>query len=223
MGTVHQYSTFPALSLGLYDGLFRYSEILQDVDLGIGTYEHLDGEMILVDGELWYLPADGHAARGDPSSLAPFAIVTKFVPSVTFTAPAQVDFDGIVALFNERLPPRNLPVAVRIDGVFDLITFRSCPPQQKPYPTLANAAASAAKFDREGIAGTIAGFFFPGYLSSLNLPAYHLHFVSRDRTTGGHVLAVKVTDATFAGQYISTVVAHLPAGSDRFAAAKLNP
>jgi acetolactate decarboxylase len=88
MGTVHQYSTFPALGLGLYDGLFSYSEILQDVDFGIGTFEHLDGDRVRVDGVLWNLPANGVAVRGDPSSLTPFAIVTKFVPSVTFTPPA---------------------------------------------------------------------------------------------------------------------------------------
>jgi acetolactate decarboxylase len=215
--TLYQYSTFNSLKQGNYAGLFSYREILADVDLGLGTFEHLDGEMALVDGQLWRLPADGVAVPGDPASLTPFAVVTKFAPTVSFPLAAPVDFDGLVKLFSEKVPERNVPIAVRIDGVFDRIHFRSCYAQVQPYPDLAEAARTGVQFRREGLAGTVVGFRLPGYLAGLNLPGFHLHFVSQDKSTGGHVLGLNVTNATLSAQYLPKVVASLPSANDAFA------
>jgi acetolactate decarboxylase len=220
--TLFQYATFNSLKQGNYAGLFSFTEVLKDVDFGLGCFEHLDGEMALVDGELWRLPADGVAVRANPTSLTPFAAVTKFAPTVTFAIPQEIELDGFVKIVAEKVPEKNVPIAVRIDGVFEAIQFRSCYKQSPPYTDLAEAARTGAVFTRERIAGSVVGFRFPGYLGGLNLPGFHLHFVSGDKTTGGHVSGFKIGNAKVSGQYLPKVVANLPSENETFATAKFS-
>ena len=37
------------------------------------------------------------------------------------------------------------------------------------------------------------GFWSPAHASSLNIPGYHLHFLSDDQRHGGHLLDLKAT------------------------------
>ncbi len=48
--------------------------------------------------------------------------------------------------------------------------------------------ASQHVFDFESAEGTMVGFRFPAEEDGLNVPGYHLHFATADRTRGGHVL-----------------------------------
>jgi acetolactate decarboxylase len=40
------------------------------------------------------------------------------------------------------------------------------------------------------IAGTLVGYRLPPFVKGINVPGYHLHFISKDHTTGGHVLGL---------------------------------
>jgi acetolactate decarboxylase len=53
---------------------------------------------------------------------------------------------------------------------------------------LVQAAAVQPEFEFNNISGTLVGFWTPEYAKSLNVPGYHLHFISGDRTRGGHLL-----------------------------------
>jgi acetolactate decarboxylase len=53
---------------------------------------------------------------------------------------------------------------------------------------LVQAAAVQPEFEFHDVAGTLVGFWTPAYAKTLNVPGYHLHFVSADRTRGGHLL-----------------------------------
>ena len=50
-------------------------------------------------------------------------------------------------------------------------------------------------FELGEIAGTVIGFRFPDYAQGLEVDGYHLHFISADRTRGGHVLECQPRDA----------------------------
>lgn len=52
---------------------------------------------------------------------------------------------------------------------------------------LVQAAAVQPEFEFNNISGTLVGFWTPEYAKALNVPSYHLHFVSADRTRGGHL------------------------------------
>ena len=38
----------------------------------------------------------------------------------------------------------------------------------------------------------MVGFWYPDWIGTVNVPGYHLHFISDDRRTAGHVLDVNV-------------------------------
>jgi acetolactate decarboxylase len=53
---------------------------------------------------------------------------------------------------------------------------------------LVQAAAVQPEFQFQDISGTLVGFWTPEYAKTLNVPGYHLHFISADRARGGHLL-----------------------------------
>ena len=53
---------------------------------------------------------------------------------------------------------------------------------------LVQAAAVQPEFEFHDMSGTLVGFWTPEYAKTLNVPGYHLHFLSADRTRGGHLL-----------------------------------
>ena len=61
--TVTQVSILSALLARRFDGLMACRELLKHGDFGIGTYDRMDGEMILVDGA-FYQGRAGGAMRG---------------------------------------------------------------------------------------------------------------------------------------------------------------
>jgi len=44
-------------------------------------------------------------------------------------------------------------------------------------------------FQFEQVRETVLGFLCPQYVNDINIPGYHLHFISDDRTKGGHFFA----------------------------------
>jgi hypothetical protein len=53
---------------------------------------------------------------------------------------------------------------------------------------LVQAAAVQPEFEFHNISGTLVSFWTAEYAKSLNVPGYHLHFISVERAHGGHVL-----------------------------------
>jgi Alpha-acetolactate decarboxylase/LUD domain len=54
---------------------------------------------------------------------------------------------------------------------------------------LIDAAKAQSEFEFGGVVGTLVGLWSPGFSSAFSVPGYHLHFLSEDRTHGGHLLA----------------------------------
>jgi acetolactate decarboxylase len=191
-----QTSTIQALLGGAFDGDVTLNELLEHGDLGLGTLNGLDGELIVIDGEVFKAELDCTLSRPDLQSLTPYAVVVPFTPG-----PAR-HFSGSLsaATLERRLwddPDRpRAPAAVRIDGRFDSIRVRSVPKQVPPYPSLAEAIGHEHWRDLHDISGTMVGFCFPDGLSGIEIVGFHLHFVCDHRVHGGHVLDYAVQDVT---------------------------
>ncbi len=186
--TVTQFSTVDALMAGAFDGHTPCAELLKHGDLGLGTFDKLDGEMILLDGRLYQVRGDGTVTSPATSLTTPFAAVVRFRPDTTAAVAPHTDFAGFSRLIDEAAPNPNIFCAIRMRGTFAAMTTRSVPAQQPPYVGLAEAAKAQSMFHHENITGTIVGFRCPQYVSGINVPGYHLHFISDDRAAGGHVL-----------------------------------
>ena len=84
------------------------------------------------------------------------------------------------------------------------------PPQHPPYPPLAEATKSQAVFEFRDVAGTLVGFRCPAWMKGVNVPGYHLHFLTADRSGGGHVLEMAFTNLTAALDDCDTLTVVLP-------------
>ena len=62
------------------------------------------------------------------------------------------------------------------------------PRQSPPYRPLTEVVAEQHVFELADVEGTMVGFRFPDYAEGIEVAGYHLHFISADRTRGGHVL-----------------------------------
>jgi len=188
--TVHQVSTLQALMKGAYEGQVPCRELPRYGTLGIGTFDGLDGEMIVLDGCVYKATADGQVIKNPPDT-TPFANVVRFEPELVVRDVAgPVSLQELQALLDGKAGSKNLFYAVRVDGQFEQVKVRAIPRQKPPYPTLVEAAKQQRVYDLKNVRGTLVGFRFPEYVSGVNMPGWHLHFIRDDRQQGGHVLGL---------------------------------
>ena len=185
--TLYQVSTATALVEGIYQGAVQIAALREHGDLGLGTFESLDGEMVVVDGYFFQVRSDGSVREVQDNVLSPFAAVTAFSPDQSITLENCPDLSYLTSQFDALRQSDNFFYAVRVDGTFDYIHARAMRRTKEGTP-LVQAAAVQPEFEFHNISGTLVGFWTPEYAKSLNVPGYHLHFVSADRTQGGHVL-----------------------------------
>lgn len=191
---ITQVSVINALMIGRYDGTVPIPELLRYGDFGIGTLDHLDGELIILDGRAYQVRGDGAIAEVGPDRSTPFAAVTPFEGTDRIACPPVETLEALDARLDEMLPQKNSFVAIRIDGEFASLTLRSVHRQEPPYPPLAEVAKSQSVWSREGVSGTLIGIRSPAWVGGLNVPGYHWHFLSSDRKVGGHVLDCRIRE-----------------------------
>jgi acetolactate decarboxylase len=185
---IFQHSTLDALLLGLYEGDLSFGDLLQRGDFGVGTFQGVDGELVVLDGQAYRIRVDGIASHVEDSTLTPFAVITFFEPDLTLELENVGNYDSLRQQLDAVLPSRNLLYAIRISSIFESLTTRSVPVQQRPYPPLVDVVANQTTFDFVEVSGTMVGFKLPAYLSGINASGYHFHYVDDARVTGGHVL-----------------------------------
>lgn len=183
-----QASTIGALLDGAYEGDLSFAELAEHGDLGLGTLNGLDGEMIAVDGSFFRADVDGAIHPVAAEEKTPFAVVSPFAPSIDTTLGGPLSHDGLLTRLDELVPAGAPSCAIRLDGRFELVRARSVPRQSPPYRPLTEVVAEQHVFELRDVAGTMLGFRFPSYAEGIEVGGYHLHFISDDRTRGGHVL-----------------------------------
>ncbi len=207
-----QASTFEALLESNYDGDVSFAELAEHGDLGLGTFDAIDGEMIAVDGEFFRATVDGRVHPVEPSRTTPFAVVTFFDATHRFELPEPIGWDGLLGALDARLGDPAAAHALRVEGRFERVHARSVARQRKPYPPMTKVAAGQRVFDLDRVEGTMVGFRFPDYATGINVPGYHLHFVTADRARGGHVLECSPTAVTVQVDDSVDLHVELPAG-----------
>ena len=212
--TIYQVSTISALQENAYDGTTSVGMLKQHGDVGIGTFNALDGEMILLDGTVYRFGSDGSVTEMNDRAFTPFAAVTFFEPDFTQALTPMTTFGDFRSQADKMLPTLNLPYAVRIDGLFRTVKTRAPRRQARPYPRLIDALANQPEFHYHDVEGTLVGFRLPQYINGINVPGWHLHFISADRSKAGHVLSFTVLRATFAYDISPNLLMALPVTGD---------
>ncbi|MDD4032728.1 MAG: acetolactate decarboxylase [Bacteroidales bacterium] len=185
---LYQKSIINTLLAGVYDGETTFGELKQYGDFGIGTFDKLDGEMVGLDGSFYQIRADGNVYPVPNSMTTPFASVTFFESDQIITLSDSILYPDLCLYIDSLVPTLNLPYAVRIDGTFRTLKARSVPQQSKPYIPLVEVVEKQPLFSFENEKGSLIGFRLPEFLKDVNVPGYHFHFITEDKTRGGHLL-----------------------------------
>jgi acetolactate decarboxylase len=197
---------------GLIEGIYKarttIGEIREHGDFGLGTFNRLDGEMVMLDGRVYRMDARGRANSVGDDELTPFACVTRYRPDTLdeFALPPGED---LFSLVERILPSPNMLYAVRVDGRFRRVRARSVPPQDS-YRPLVEVAREQPEFTYNDMGGTMIGFHTPAFLGTVGVAGLHLHFLSADRTCGGHVLTCAPDRITVGIQHVPQLVMGLP-------------
>ncbi|CAD6007335.1 Alpha-acetolactate decarboxylase [Agreia sp. COWG] len=220
--TVFQVSLMSALLDGVYDGDLTVSELLEHGDFGLGTFNALDGEMLVLDGVCYRLRADGTAERASGTDQTPFAVVVPFDETLGFDVTERSTREQVVARIVALAKSQNYLFAVRVRGRFESVTTRTVRRQQKPYPPMREAVANEAVVTFSDVDGTVAGFRTPLYERGIGVPGGHVHFIDDAFTAGGHVLDFVMQHGRVDICKGSDLALRLPLDSS-FASADLDP
>ena len=207
--SIFQVSTSGAIVQGLFQGCVSVADLRRHGDLGLGTFEDLDGEMILLDGHCYQARADGTVGEAPDDALTPFAAVVSFVADTTAELGPITSLDDLTAHLDGLRTSDNTIVAVKITGTFVTLALRAAC-RHESGTGLVDATADQGLFDFTEITGTMLGFWSPEYAQAISIAGYHLHFISDDRQHGGHVLNTSAQQLSVDVHQVSDVHLAIP-------------
>jgi len=202
-----------ALVEGIYEQNVPLSEVQKHGDLGLGTFNDLDGEMVMLDGRIFRVDADGGVGPVSAQTLTPFACAAFFRPVSHEVSVGELAYPEFLDWLTKLMPSPNIFYAFRIEGEFSAVRTRSVP-KQANYRPLVEVAREQPEFHFNDVKGTLAGFFTPAFMASLNVPGLHLHFLSQDLKKGGHLLECGVKRVCAEIQFLYTLELALPCSAD---------
>lgn len=208
---IYQYSLFTALANKIYDGNLTVAEVKEKGDLGLGTFNGLNGEMIVLDGTVYQWLAEGVVRIPEDSELIPFAVVSFFDEDIKVELPAISGYSELKNFIESKLPTKNVGYAFKIEADFETLKCGSANKQPKPFTnTLSDALVDRPIFEMENVSGTLVGFWYPEYIGKVNVAGFHLHFISADKKQAGHVMEFKASNLKIGIDYCNGFDIELP-------------
>ncbi len=189
-----QVSTLQALMLGYTKSVITVEELLKHGDIGLGTFENVDGEMIVLDGHCYQAKSDGTISEAGSATGVPFCAVAHMLPD------GEADLENVSSIddlkrflditIDEAFALNSMHI-VRVDGLFNKVMARSEDGVISRHVELKDILENNQQdFCFENIRGSLVCIYFPDYMDGINAPGWHLHFVSEDKTCGGHVFDI---------------------------------
>jgi len=187
-----QVSSIDMLSRGQYTGVYTIGELHQYGDFGLGTFNGLNGEMVILDNRFYQVTSDGRVHAADDAMTVPFLTTTFFHPGQKFLFKDNADEKGFKDYLKSKFRNRDHFYAIKIKGAFQFVNTRSVPKQQQPYLPLDEVVKDQQQvFNLRNVQGTMLGFWCPAYAAGMNVPGFHFHFLTQNKKAGGHVLNFK--------------------------------
>ncbi|MFZ0012403.1 MAG: acetolactate decarboxylase [Halobacteriota archaeon] len=218
-GVLFQASTYSALQAGDYNGETTLQDLRAHGDFGLGTFDALNGEMVLLNGTFYQIKSDGTVSVANDSMKTPFADVTFFEPDsqLVLASRSPLNYSELQQWLEGQLPTKNIFYAVKITAQCSYAEVRSPPEQLMPYPPLVDALKNQSVFGLHNVTGTFVGFFAPQYASGICVAGWHFHFLTTDDEHGGHVLDVTLQNATIQIDDLTALSVALPTTSSFYA------
>lgn len=214
MKKIFQVSTLQALLLGYLQKVITTKELLEHGDIGLGTFENTDGEMIVVDHTVYKADVSGNITVANPEEGVPFAAVAHEKEGQEDIIENIENMEQLKVILNNTLDAEfglNSMYVVRLEGHFDCVKARSEVGMKSHHVELSQILQTTQQdFQFENIEGTMVALYFPDYLDGINAPGWHLHFISSDRKKGGHVFELSSSKLTAKRIRLSGLEIQLP-------------
>ena len=127
-----QLSTLSAVMLGNYEPALTIGELKTHGTLGIGTFEGIGGELILIDGKAFNGSYSSEAVPVDDAEKTPFACVIPWAPDdeAPIEIPGAESLEGLRAALEAAAAgkSKNRILAVRMKASDVKLKFRSFAP-----------------------------------------------------------------------------------------------
>lgn len=196
MAILFQIGCLASFLQGTYESPITYDEIRKQGDIGLGTFNAVDGEMVAIDGEIYRIDVHGVAKPITSDSHTPFALLCPFQKVESFEIRDIGSLQELSAVLDKHIQSANFFQMIRIDGDFFHVDLRSESCQLKPYKSLVETLPKLQKsFSVGPSSGSLIVTRCPDYMSALTIPGYHYHYIDAQRKTGGHVYNLKVDKA----------------------------
>lgn len=189
--TFYQYNIWAAFVNKIFDGHIKVSELKEHGNIGLGSFDYLDGELIMLDGKAYRVREDGIVSEGKDNDEIVYADACFFNSDTAIILDKILNFDSLRIQLNQQLPTANHFYAFIIHGVFDSVKLGGLHKQSPPFQQgLDVLIPQRPVFKGNSVAGTMVGFYCPQFIGDINTGGYHFHFISDDKKLGGHVMEI---------------------------------
>ncbi len=186
---IFHYSVLKALDNGVLEGNLKTGELKEHGDFGLGTFNKMDGEMVILDHVIYRVSPEGKIVKPGNETLIPYSVVTFYNQDKTLSMDGDINYASLKAYAADNLPSQNMFYAFRISGDFDYIKCGGSSAQKQPYnESLPEMLSDRPVYEANNIKGTLVGFWCPAYIGDINTKGFHLHFISEDHSLGGHLM-----------------------------------
>ncbi|MGT2831903.1 acetolactate decarboxylase [Streptococcus halotolerans] len=219
-----QYGTLGALMTGLYDGTMTIGELLEHGDIGIGTLDQIDGELIVLDGKAYQAKStDGRLEVLEVSSemKVPYAAVVPHRASHSFTQNQVISDNDLQAKIETYFEGKNLFKSFKMHGNFQKMHVRMIP-TAKTGESFVTVAANQPEHTAENVSGTIVGIWTPDLFHGIGVAGYHLHFLSDDHSFGGHIMDYVMTNGRIEIGDIDQLDQRFPVSDEKYLKSDFN-
>ncbi len=186
---VDQIGTYDSLISPNYSGSVPVNSFIIDQTIGIGTFDHLDGELVMVGGIAYRVGTDGTPHPVTSTATTPFFETIDFMPDWSGPVAPGTTCANLLDAVNKLARTDAGVVAVRVRGTFSDLVTRSVPAQTTPYLPLAEVVAKQTAFQLGSRKAVLVGFRTGADFAGIGAPGLHLHGITSDKKAGGHVLS----------------------------------
>lgn len=191
---IMHYSTIDAMRNGVYKGNITVKELKNKGDFGLGTYNRLDGEMVVLNGVFYRVKSNGEVVIAKESKKTPFNSLTFF----------DTDFKNKIEATNllsfnksilEILPSKNKIYAIKAKVSLNYIKLGGAEKiESNDYRAIGEILENRPIYTHSNVKGTIVGFYYPNTFRDIDLHPFHFHFISESKNIGGHIMEAKFKD-----------------------------
>ncbi len=138
----------------------------------MGTFPHLDGEMVVLDGVCYQVFSTGAIAPVEGDRLIPYAVVTRFGSSFQKKYQRIPTFGDLIQACDQLRDSNNVFYAFRVNGRFHTVKTRVMNSVAKGTPLKNSRVPSAGISIFEELRGTLVGIWSPAFAASFSVPGY---------------------------------------------------